>query len=162
MSKIIKGKFYIPSKEEGKIGKYKFIKLQISSSTIKNAGMGCFAMEEIPKGSKSRYHGVFRTKNSNIVEPSYSWSIYKYNNKGITKYKTLMGYLDALNVKYSNWTRYVNCAMTNNENNMEPEQHYDKLYYISLRDIKPGEELFIDYGTEYRKYNLNMKEIINK
>lgn len=155
--KIIKAKFYIPSNQEGKVGKYKFIKLKILPSNIKNAGMGCFTLEDIPKGAKSRYKGVFRTKNSNVVEPTYSWAIYKYNKKGITKYKTLIGYLDALNTKYSNWTRYVNCATKNNENNMEPDQNYDKLYYVALRDIKSGEELYIDYGIDYRIYNLNMK-----
>ena len=40
---------------------------------------------------------------------------------------------------------------------MECEQRFMKIYYIALRDIKAGEELFIDYGEGYREDNLKMK-----
>jgi hypothetical protein len=155
--KIVKGQFYIPSLIKGKVGKYKFLKLRIAPSTIKNAGMGCYAVDNIPKGARGCYRGVFKSLNSEKVDYLYSWEIFKFNKKGKTKYTGPIGYLDGSNDKYSNWSKYVNCSNNRSGNNMEPDQHYKKLYYIALRDIKEGEELFIDYGEGYRKDNLKMK-----
>ena len=42
-------------------------------------------------------------------------------------------------------------------NNMDSEQLYDKFFYVATKNIKEGDELFIDYGPEYRKYNLLLK-----
>lgn len=154
MEKIVKGQFYIPSEKKGK--RYKFLKLKIAPSSIPNAGKGCFTIDLIPKGSKGIYRGVLKSVNNDNVDYLYSWEIFKYNKKGKTKYNKLIKYLDGSNDKYSNWTKYVNCANKNINNNMEPEQHFEKLYYIALRDILPGEELFIDYGDGYREENLNL------
>ena len=151
--KIIKGQFYNPKK----VGKYKFIKFKISPSSILQAGLGCYTLDFIPKGSRGKYRGIYKSKDSQTVEPTYSWSIFKYNKKGKTTYNTLIGYIDGSNDKYANWSRYVNCGEKDVDNNMEADQNYDKLYYIALRDIYPGEELFIDYGIEYRRDNLKMK-----
>jgi SET domain-containing protein len=149
--KIVRGKFYL------KKGKSKFLKLRIAPSTIKNAGMGCFAVDPIPKGSKSSYRGLFRSENSNNIDHLYSWQICKFDKNGKTKYKSVIGYLDGSNDKYSNFNKYVNCGMKSKDNNMECEQRFMKIYYIALRDIKAGEELFIDYGEGYREDNLKMK-----
>src|SRR5579872_3783171 len=111
MERIIKGRFYIP-----KIGKYKFFNLKIAPSTIKEAGLGCFAIDPIPKGAKGKYRGIFKSKNSKNFDALYSWSIYKYDTKGNTKYKTLIGYLDGSNIRYSNWSRFVNCGKKNKHN----------------------------------------------
>jgi SET domain-containing protein len=65
--------------------------------------------------------------------------------------------VDAFNVSQSNWTRYVNCGLKNRFNNLDVSQVFNQIYYLAKRDIKPGEELFIDYGPDYRKINLGMK-----
>jgi len=70
---------------------------------------------------------------------------------------TYMYYVDATDLERSNWTRYVNCGMKNAHNNMEQDQIYDKIFYTTTKEVAAGEEFFIDYGPEYRKYNLGMK-----
>ena len=66
-------------------------------------------------------------------------------------------YVDAFDTKTSNWTRFVNCGLKNKYNNIESVQNYDKMYYVATKNIKKGDELFIDYGEGYRKDNLGLK-----
>lgn len=137
--------------------KKKNFKMKIAPSTIPNAGMGVFAVDPIPKGAKGKYKGKIMDLNKG--DPYYSWIIYDYDpNTGVpyTENKELF-LRDAHNPSQSNWTRYVNCGLKNKFNNMDIEQSFDHIYYFAKRDIKPGEELFVDYGPDYRKVNLGMK-----
>ena len=81
--------------------------------------------------------------------------------------------IDATNISYSNWTRYMNCSTTNqNENvtsyyltNKELQHINDELkslegyiVFYSNRDIEPKEELLYYYGNDYAKrLNINYK-----
>ena len=47
-------------------------------------------------------------------------------------------YIDGANESLSNWLRYVNCARTKSEQNLEAFQYKDNIYYKTLRDIRPG------------------------
>jgi hypothetical protein len=146
---IIRARFYLPS-----TGKYTFYRIKIAPSTIKDAGSGAFAVDEIPFGAEGVYRGVRKSlDNANIP---YSWEIYDYDLRtGIPKdTKQPIFYIDASEDTKSNWARFVNCGIKRRHNNLYAEQRYDKLYYISSKTIKPGEELFIDYGAAYRKNNL--------
>lgn len=148
---IIRARFYVPS-----TGKYSFYRVRIAPSTIPGAGLGAFAMDEIPFGAEGVYRGVKRTTETANVP--YSWEIYDYDLRtGIPKQtKSPMHYVDASDKDKANWTRFVNCGIKRRHNNLYAEQRYDKLYYVASKSIKPDEELFIDYGPAYRKNNLNM------
>lgn len=148
---IIRSRFYIPS-----TGKYSFFRIRISSSTIPNAGMGAFAVDEIPFGAEGVYRGIKRSMDTANIP--YSWEIYDYDlTTGVPKTNKLtLFYIDASEEDKSNWARFVNCGMKRRHNNLYAEQRYDKLYYITAKSIKPGEELFIDYGPNYRKNNLRL------
>lgn len=148
--KDTKGRFFVPD-----VGN-KFLKIEIKKSTIQGAGLGAFALERIPKGSEGQYRGIFK-KNSSNVNMLYSWVIIKFTKTGKPIGEKILGYIDGGNEKYSNWTRFVNCGMRNNKNNLVAEQRYQDIYYKVLRDIEKGEELFIDYGKDYRKTILKMK-----
>jgi SET domain-containing protein len=151
IDRIIKSKFYIPSKD-----KYQIYSLQIKKSTIPNAGLGVFANEFIPKGSACQYKG--ERKSLEKGNPYYSWSIFEYNTiKGNPISGKELYLLDATNISKSNWTRYVNCGLKKNKNNLDSKQEFDQIYYYAIRDINPGEELFIDYGPGYRKVNLRLE-----
>ena len=151
MEKIVRGKFTLPS------GRTTFYKMKIAPSTINGAGMGVFSVDFIPKGAKGVYRGVIRNaKNADFL---YSWCVREFDpvtGEG----EKITHYIDASNPnpKVSNWTRYVNCGLTSNDNNFVCEQQYKKILYISERDIQIGEELFIDYGEEYRTNNLNIDD----
>lgn len=148
---IIRARFYIPS-----TSKYSFYRIKISKSTVTNAGQGAFAIDEIPFGAEGVYRGVKKSlDNANVP---YSWEIYDYDlQTGIPKTtKKSIFYIDASENDKSNWARFVNCGMKRRHNNLFAEQRYDKLYYITTKTIKPGEELFIDYGSSYRKNNLGL------
>ena len=150
-TQIVSTKFYIPSEK-----KYKFLRLRIAPSSITAAGMGVYAVDEIPKGAKGVYRGVKRSLEKGNVY--YSWIIYEYDpitGDAITNKELFL--LDASNKKTSNWTRYVNCGMRKRDNNMDSIQRFEKIYYYTTKKINPGQELFIDYGTGYRKSNLGMK-----
>lgn len=126
----------------------KFIKLRISESQIPRSGNGCYAEEPIPKNAYGIYRGtMYKTVNSDTV---YAWMIEDYSRKtGEPINGKTIGYLDGKLV--GNWSKWVNCGRTSEENNMIAEQRFGKIYYKALRDIKPGEELFIDYGEGFRK-----------
>jgi hypothetical protein len=148
---IISAKFYIPSEK-----KYKTLRLRIAPSTIKDAGMGVYAIDEIPKGAKGVYRGVKKSLIKGNVY--YSWIIYEYDTitgEAITNKELFL--LDASNKNNSNWTRYVNCGLRKRYNNMDSIQSFEKIYYFATKKIKPGQELFIDYGRGYRISNLGMK-----
>lgn len=137
----------------------KFIKMKLSKSTIDNAGLGCFTLCDIPRGTYGKYIGIrYEIEREN---GDYTWVINEYN---LTTGKTISNkpvcYIDSIKPKYGNWTRYVNCGLTDDDNNIDTFQSFDKLYYKANRDIFAGEELFTDYGIEYRnklgiKYDYN-------
>ena len=149
-------RLYLPDQE-----KYKFFRIRIAPSTIAQAGKGIFAVDEIPKGAEGVYKGVKRyvgTRSGDNVNALYSWDVHEYNEKtGVPKNRKTLLSVDAGNPKTSNWARYVNCGPTKKSNNISVEQRYDDIYYITDRDIKPGEELFVDYGIAYRREHLKMK-----
>ena len=150
--KEVNALFYFPS-----LKTYKYIKLKIQPSTIKEAGFGAFAMEKIPKGARGFYKGIAKKEeNANMY---YSWNIKSFDpTTGITDYEdNELHYVDAEDIENSNWTRFVNCGMKKKMNNMDSDQLYDKFFYVATKDIKEGDELFIDYGIDYRKYNLKLK-----
>lgn len=132
-----------------------YFNIEIKPSIIKGAGLGIFSKDIIPKNCKTEYTGQFIKQyddntpdNYNIA---YSWTILKWKKNGDPIDGQIYGYLDAFDKKYSNWTRYVNCPVSKQLENMEMEQKYDKIYYKTKRIIYPNEELFIDYGDGYRE-----------
>lgn len=149
--KHVQALFWIP-----KFG-YRYIPIKLAPSSIVQAGIGAYAMEDIPKGAKGVYKGV--VKDEDGANMYYSWAVksfHRKNGKVDSKDETLY-YRDATDLFNSNWTRYVNCGLKSKVNNFESEQLFDTFFYVATKSIKSGEELFIDYGDEYRKDNLGMK-----
>ena len=57
--------------------------------------------------------------------------------------------VDAKEIEYSNWARWVNCARTPEELNVRIGICNGKVYYFLRKDVRPGEELFAYYGAGY-------------
>ncbi len=155
--KVVNALFWIPgSKKSGEKGKYKYLRVKLKPSSIKAAGIGAYAVDLIPKGAKGVYKGV--PKKEKYTNMYYSWVIKTFDlstGEADQKDKPLH-YVDATDLTTSNWTRYVNCGLKNKSNNFEPDQVYDKVFYVATKNIHKNEELFIDYGEAYREDNLQM------
>ena len=57
--------------------------------------------------------------------------------------------MDASKTSASNWLRFINCARTEEEQNLYAYQHKGEIYYVSFKAIEPGSELLVWYGPEY-------------
>jgi len=124
-----------------KMSKY----IYLDKSDIPNAGMGVRAAKFIPKGTiLGKYNGRRLTRREYL----------KLRNKDyvfeVSGYPRI--YIDASNIKYSNWTRYINGARTKRQKkliNIETFEKHKNIYFEAIVDIEPDEELIFDYGRHY-------------
>jgi hypothetical protein len=159
--RIVEALFFIPGRARSKRakGSYRYLKVKLAPSKIKKAGTGVYAVDPIPKGARGVYKGI--AKDEEYVNMYYSWTVKSYDEEtGETDEEDVpLYYIDAFDTRHSNWTRYVNCGMHESDNNFDSMQLFDKFFYVATRDIEPGEEMFIDYGEEYRRFNLRMRGV---
>ena len=57
--------------------------------------------------------------------------------------------VDSADPRTSNWLRYVNCARHPRELNLEMLPCYGKVFFMTRREVKKGEELLLYYGDSY-------------
>lgn len=57
--------------------------------------------------------------------------------------------IDGFNVDTSNWARWVNCPRNPKEENVDMLTCKGRAFYITVRDIYPGQELLVYYGHNY-------------
>lgn len=118
----------------------------IKQSTIRGAGKGLFTQKDIKKGTRlGEYKGkkVSEKRYLAMKDTSYCWEV-----------DTSQGsfYIDAKKVIKNNPLRYINGAMTKIQKkkvNVESYQYNKKIFYRTIRNIKAGTELIIDYGDEF-------------
>ncbi len=122
---------------------------------IEVAGMGVFADEEIPKGCVAYYRG--ETKSEEAHNPHYTWTVREWDKKSGISNDVNLWYLDATDLRTSNWTRYVNCPNSGVKCNLDMDQYFGNVQYITKEVVAKGDELFIDYGRDYRISNFGMK-----
>lgn len=144
--------FYVPSEKA-----YRYFRILIAPSRLKGAGNGAYTLDPIPKGARAIYKGI--AKRSCDTNSYYSWTVKTFSSSGRqnSEDKSLF-FIDAEDVKHSNWTRFANCAPKNSGNNFDPRQHFGTFFYEANRNIKAKEELMIDYGDRYRNEYLGISE----
>ena len=145
----------------------KMYKIHIKPSTIPGAGMGAYAAEDIPESAYGVYTGrwvpvIKKRLTTKDANPLYSWEVYSYSKRTGNPYtnhlkRACIGCLDADHPTMYNWAKYVNCGLDEDANNITCFQKARKIYYKTLRMIKKGEEMFIDYGIDYRRDHLHLK-----
>ncbi|XP_052786373.1 histone-lysine N-methyltransferase PRDM9-like [Mya arenaria] len=117
---------------------------QIRVSSIPGAGMGVFATREVPARTMFGPYGGVKVLDAEKAHSSgYCWQIYK---EGIPSH-----FVDAKDKATSNWMRYVNCANTEDQQNLVAFQYQGGIYYRSFKTIIPGIELLVWYGDEYAR-----------
>ncbi|KAK3916429.1 putative histone-lysine N-methyltransferase PRDM7 [Frankliniella fusca] len=113
--------------------------LAVSESKISGAGLGVWARHLIPK------RVCFGPYDSEVVpigkNTGYGWEIQR-GGKAVHC-------VDAVNMASSNWMRFVNCARHSEEQNLHAYQHRGQLFYQTMRDILPDEELLVWDGDTY-------------
>ncbi|KAI7793175.1 histone-lysine N-methyltransferase PRDM9 [Triplophysa rosa] len=118
--------------------------LEVRTSNIPNAGLGVFNQGEIlPVGAHFGPYEAEASKKEEAISSGYSFVIYKR--------KHLIEYIDARRETHSNWMRYVNCALSEEEQNLVAFQYEGAILYRCCRTIKTGEELLVWYGEEYAR-----------
>ena len=66
--------------------------------------------------------------------------------------ETIEFFIDAYNERTSNWLRWINCSRDYIEENVAWLYCAGKVYFITKKDIPPGQELLMYYGHEYAEY----------
>ena len=116
-------------------------KLKLDISTIKNAGIGVFALEPI---AKNKFIGYYE---GDVIFHIHCGSYYMSINDehGINAVCYPRCYMAMINDTYKTDYKY-NCEFIINENNSD----YNKKVEIwSISDININDELFISYGNDY-------------
>ena len=114
----------------------------ITTSTIPNAGNGAFANIFLPRGTVlGKYKGVRLNKSQyeRLADDSYVWEL--SSPQGPI-------YIDGKDPAKSNWLRFLNDSR-DRRINVEPYQYRGNIHYRTIKDVKPGGELFVSYGDFY-------------
>ena len=61
-------------------------------------------------------------------------------------------YIDGFRDETSNWLKFLNCPRTPGERNVRRFQCFDKVYFVTWKDILPGQELLVYYGDDFAKH----------
>lgn len=132
--------------------------LIVKKSQLPGAGKGLYTTKPIKKGTKIiEYRGeIINWKEylKRVKEEKDGYLFYIRKDKCIDAYNT---------PQYK--ARYANDAnglvrVKGLKNNAQYEIHNDRCYIVATRDIKAGEEIFVDYTKEYWdaiRYNIKNK-----
>jgi hypothetical protein len=116
-------------------------KLKLDISTIKNAGIGVFALEPI---AKNKFIGYYE---GDVIFHIHCGSYYMSisDECGINAVCYPRCYMAMINDTYKTDYKY-NCEFIINENNSD---YNKKVEILSISDININDELFISYGNDY-------------
>ena len=108
-------------------------------------GLGAFANRFIANGQLiGRYEGIMRSNNT------YQWAHDAGLTSGAYAFQLVSGaWIDGEDASRSSWTRHINHGYGTDANVAPYGRGRPFIYFESIRDIEPGEELCFDYGDEY-------------
>ena len=113
---------------------------KIRTSTIEGAGMGLFARHAIGEKDTIGYYTGEVITEKEFHEPDRPFSAYVL---WVTKDHILVG-----EGPEANYTRYINHGDEPNVF-LIVSSRWKTARFQALRNIKPGEEIFFDYGEDY-------------
>ena len=65
-------------------------------------------------------------------------------------------HVDAYDESTSSWVRWINCSRHVKEENVKYHECKGKVFYVTYKDIYPGQELFVYYGDIYAHDQLDI------
>jgi len=138
--------------------------LQIKYSNIPNAGLGIFTNRVVKAGTfLCNYMGEIIEDGQTVNQSSeYKFSSNRLNKNFI---------IDAYDINKSNYTRFINCSSSNEDENVMGIRYASNntnssvfttkngkqidiegyIFFFAKRQIEEGEELLYNYGDSYRK-----------
>ena len=122
--------------------------LAVRESTIPDAGMGVISERNWPRGHRfGEYTGETITQSE--LDRRYPDGLCTYVVELEEKVNGESRYVDALDLNYGNWARFMNAPGPSEEPNVRMEDHESRLIPVAIRDIVVGEELLWDYGPGF-------------
>ncbi|XP_043242620.1 histone-lysine N-methyltransferase PRDM9-like isoform X2 [Amphibalanus amphitrite] len=115
----------------------------LSSGQSRNpaSGTGVFAEDELPVRQRlGPYDGILTTEQGQARTTGYSWQI----KKGQRVHHSV----NAEDPSCSNWLRRVNCARSEEEQNLVAFQYRGQIYFRTSKPIQRGSELLVYYGDD--------------
>ncbi|XP_055841808.1 uncharacterized protein LOC129908973 isoform X2 [Episyrphus balteatus] len=114
----------------------------LSTPNVKTEGV--WSTGVIPRGTRfGPFDGVPTPNYPNDKNAArYFWRIFKDDD---------FYYLDGSDRSQSNWMRYVASAYSLSVMNLVACQHQDNIYFYTIRDIMPNEELMVWYCKDFAK-----------
>ncbi|XP_062588307.1 histone-lysine N-methyltransferase set-17-like, partial [Saccostrea cucullata] len=107
----------------------------IKSPSLPGAGIGAWAETFVPKFTiLGVYEGLIHTVDKK--EDLYSWQVDKQGTYGTYN-------IDAEDPACSSWLRFVNSPAKYQQENVVPILCEGIIFYMTSRDVKPGEELLV-------------------
>ena len=112
-------------------------------------GYGVYTHKSIPKMTfLGFYEGQYRPANV-FHSNDYGYNFRDFNG-------AMPGYIDAENMTFANWTRFINDGV---DCNVEFAVYNNSIYVFALHDIAPNEELLGSYGDDYWKQRESLKKL---
>ena len=110
--------------------------------TFLEAGFGAFSRTFLKSNTwLGEYDGEILLEEDDYIVSDYAWEMYRSGN--------LSYFIDAALVERSNWLRWLNCPKTIAGYNVDGMYCYGKVYYLTTKDVYPGQELQVYYGFDY-------------
>ncbi|BFZ23641.1 hypothetical protein BsWGS_26680 [Bradybaena similaris] len=121
--------------------------VEIKESSIFSGEAGAFSKTGIPKDTKfGPYKGeIINAGQKDYIDYRYAWEVFEKDSN------ELRFTISALDSKSSNWMRHVNCARFYEEQNILSIQEEFSIFYVAMKNIKPGEELLTWFDPKLLK-----------
>ncbi|CAG5136809.1 unnamed protein product [Candidula unifasciata] len=121
--------------------------VEIRESSVSSGQAGAFSKTLIPKDTKfGPYKGeIINAGQKNYIDYRFAWEVFEKDSN------VLRHTVSALDPKSSNWMRHVNCARFYEEQNILSIQEEYSIFYVAMKNIKPGEELLTWFDPKLLK-----------
>ncbi|XP_043237203.1 histone-lysine N-methyltransferase PRDM9-like isoform X2 [Amphibalanus amphitrite] len=115
--------------------------LSSGQSTNPASGTGVLAEKDLPARQRlGPYEGILTTEQSQTRTTGYRWQI----KKGDRVHHSV----NAEDPSCSNWLRRVNCARSEEEQNLVAFQYRGQIYFRTSKPVPRGSELLVYYGDD--------------
>uniref|UniRef100_A0A182X4H2 SET domain-containing protein n=1 Tax=Anopheles quadriannulatus TaxID=34691 RepID=A0A182X4H2_ANOQN len=134
----------VPGRAEKTLPRSLTLKPSLVLSTPTSTTEGVWSTGVIPRGTRfGPFEGVRTPSHPSDKQLwRYFWRIFKDSD---------FYYLDGSDTAQSNWMRYVASAYSFSVMNLVACQHQEHIYFYTIRDIMPNEELMVWYCRDFAK-----------